>query len=220
MFASVLLSLSLAAGGLPAYLRALPWSCEASAPGQVNGMRLAHLSRCTPQGRPKLEAFVQRVADAMGNAGHPPRLRFGPQGPHLVSLDGAGAVSVSFVRDESGRFDAWVAVQELAASSALPVLPAGVSVLADHEEDSGKRMLSLRLEAPSREAGAVLQNTLHALGAQALGATATSVARDGISGRLLWGQRPGFYHLTDGGPDGGSFLTLYSEPLAPEAKTK
>jgi hypothetical protein len=204
MIAAVLLI-----GALPAYFQALPWRCETPSAERINDISIEQLARCTPNGQAKLPDFVQQVADAMGNAGHPPRLRKGPLGPHLYAPDGLSSVSATFVT-VGERFDVWISIQKLGAPRpGLPIFPDGVNVIADHEDGSGKRVLALQMDAPSRETAGLVSSSLAVLGAKALSHVET--AKDGVSGRLSWGTRIGFYHVTKSGPR-TSVLTLYTEP--------
>ena len=195
----------------PAYLRGLPWACDHGGESTMQGARFETLSVCRPNGAPKIEPFVQAVANAMGNAGHPPRLRFGPLGPHLYAIDGPRVVSATFVRDTaSKRFDVWISVQEAQPATALPELPQGAEWITAHKEQTGQRLLALRLDAGVRDSGALLAATFNALGATPVSANdAKEAALPTRRGRIAWGDEVGFFHLTEIDPH-ASYLTIYT----------
>lgn len=209
MFTSVSLALLLGSA-MPAYLRALPWNCQNGGQSEMRGAHFDNLAVCKPNGAPKLEPFVQAVADALGNAGHPPRLRFGPHGPHLYAIDGTRVISATFVQDSaSKKFDVWISMQELRPEADLPALPAGVEWVTAHQEPSGQRLVALRLDASLRNSQALLAATFAAIGAEQLSGRNMEAPLPALSGSLKWGNERGFYHLIEIDPR-ASYLTLYT----------
>jgi hypothetical protein len=166
------------------------------------------LSVCKPNGSPKIERFVQLVADAMGNAGHPPRLKFAPLGPHLYAMDGASIISATFVK-EGGKFDVWLSIQRVGATQDLPKLPAGAEWVTTHKEASGQRLVAIRLQCGVRDCGGLLGATFSAIGATALGENAVEGVLPARAGRMKWADELGFFQLTELEPH-ASYLTIYT----------
>lgn len=205
---ALLPSLSVGAQAMPKYLRDLPWACEDGGDSDMAGLTFENLSVCKPNGAPKVQAFVQRVADAMGNAGHPPRLRFGPLGPHLYAIDGATMISATFVQAE-GKFDVWISIQTQQAEPSLPPLPRGVEWVTAHREPSGQRLLAMHVDSSLRDSQSLVDATFLALGIKALSAREMDAPLPTKSGELAWAKERGFYHLVEIDAH-TSYLTIYA----------